>query len=455
MPITVLPHTAAGVAIATAGVFAIGQSPLSLTQPDIDHPLASPAVQLTTTVNPIQAWVDVFQETQTNFGEVFDFWLADPFPIGSALLQNPLAVFDVVSLWNNYGSKPSDNSVSNLISPVPDYSGGTTPAYTARTLPLLNQGAVFSLGYTLLPSLIESFVNDGTLPAWVGPLTPVIVDLYQGLGSAISGAILGSVGVLVGPGLAIQNQFQEFVAEIQGGNILEAAYALINIPAAVTGAILNGGYDLDLTNLVNRLLPDSSPIAINDFKIPMAGIFSPPQVVPTAANNPNVTGSVFQSLILDATVPILGNLSLGGTVSGPVVSMQEFGRAIGEQIAPSTEAAAEGEEAEEAAASAVAEDTEAEDVIEDVVEDVDAEDLAAEDLDAELEAEDLAAEATEATEAEAAEADADDAGSETPRWRKALQRIGDRVFNRTGSDESTDSTDSADAGTDSDAGAAA
>lgn len=449
MPTIALPYSAAGVAIATAGVFAVGQTPLSASLPTGVPVSESPAIQLTTTVNPIQAWIDVFQETQTNVGEVVDFWLADPFPLASALLQNPLAVFDAVNLWNLYGSKPSDNSIAGLRSPVPNYDGllRYTPQITAP-LGGVENGLAFSLIYDAI------LAGELVLPEPLEPLVPLILDVYQGTASALSGAVIGSLGVVIGPGLAIQNQLREFVTELQDGNITEAVFALVNIPAAVTGAILNGGYELDLTNLVSRLVPDSSPISIGELKIPLAGIFSPPvDLSVLEASNPTVTGSLFQSLTVELDIPIFPSLTVTGTASGPIVSMQELGRAVGDQIIAMGEGA-ESEEVELAqeseggvVAGAVAEDAESDDLVEDAAAEIaPAEDLAAE----EAAVEDLAADEADIGDADAADVSAeditaddagvDDSGSEAPRWRRALQRLGDRVFNRSGSADSDDSS---------------
>ena len=112
------------------------------------------------------------------------------------------------------------------------------------------------------------------LPVLAGAAYASLEPIINFATTPISGLLVGAIGPVVAPVLAVVNSISNAFALLQESNFGGALVELINIPANTIGAFLNGGQTLDLTpllNLVGVTLPDE----IKSLGLRMGGLLSP------------------------------------------------------------------------------------------------------------------------------------------------------------------------------------
>ena len=159
------------------------------------------------------------------------------------------------------------------------------------------------------------------MPAELQPL----LDLTT---TYLSGVLLGLVGPVVGPAFALSASTQAIIGNLTGDDPdPEAAFSdLINIPAGIADAFLNGGQSLDLTPVLAALgpvlgveLPEGTKIGVA-----MGGVLSP-------------GGSAFNAL--DITIEALGfPLTISGQGPGAIGSLIGLSKVIAAAITPADQA---------------------------------------------------------------------------------------------------------------------
>jgi hypothetical protein len=242
MDITVRSYLTAGVALAGASAIAIAPAVVPPPSTMAAPPISAVAVDLSAAVNPITAWVDVVTGATANLGGLGAAWLADPFPLLRQALTNVLGYGGTVftagggvingtlqylsfsnedGLWAQLG-----NAVEEIFQG--QISTGFNTLINAFLVgPLVNIGLpIFTSGLLDIPvqiadnaaNLVKTFFSLETLvPLAFGVLTPM-------------------AGVLAATGDSLQASFDALVQ----GNLIDAVISLINLPAAVVGAVLNG-----------------------------------------------------------------------------------------------------------------------------------------------------------------------------------------------------------------------
>lgn len=269
-------YAAAGAAIAVAGAVAVAPAPAQAL-PDRALASVSPTIQLTTTEDPFTVWMETFETTFANFTDLTGAYFEAPFPVVQQVIAN---WFHYATLLPDIGDifedivENADALVENLIAPQTGNLSGLHP---------------------LVYEVIAGEVPEA--------LTPVLeyTTNYN------SGMVIGALGLVVSPLLALGDQLSEFVDELTEGDLLKAANALINIPAAMTNAFFNGHGILDLTFLAD-ILPVPSGVTIDELGLAMGGLLSP-------------AGSIFNSVNAVANLGFpIGKVTVAGVKAGLIGS---------------------------------------------------------------------------------------------------------------------------------------
>ncbi|MEZ0364078.1 outer membrane porin GjpA [Mycobacterium sp. pUA109] len=325
------PWITAGVALAGASLIAV--TPVTAPpRPDV----ALPDIEFTAGLDPITPWVDVIQQASTNVSDLVTAWSSDPFPIIRQIATNQIGYLEDI-FRGDFGaafSQIAHNLQAGFTAPfVPDANLlSTVEATWSSTLPGLAGQLAIRSGQAAAALLLGGPVNHLNVFDFAYGATADDALLHALLGftaSPLSGVLIGAVGPVLSPVLALGDSIQAIVGDLSGPETdpLAALNELINIPAHLTGAFLNGGESLDLTPLLSLVeLPPAveALVDINNVDLQLGGLLSP-------------AGSLFNALGFDVSV-------LGGTVGidlpgygvGPIGSLIALTQAIADAITPSS-----------------------------------------------------------------------------------------------------------------------
>jgi len=301
---TLRPFATAGVALVGASLIAI--APMAAPGPDIqmlDVALTSGDTDLLT------PWEDVFNTASANATTLTNNFSSAPFVDLQQLIANDSGYLQ------DFFNAPTSSTVSEISGqmqanlaavltglPLQDATSETTKTVTQFTL----QGSGLE-GHAVLFSEIASF-----LPASeAGTLTPII----DFLGSPDSGIIMGDLGPLISPLIALSDS-------ISAGDDLNETLA------NTVGAFFNGA-DLNLDSLIpaaeaSGYLP--AGMNIENLDIAFGGLLSTGGV---GADSDGVGGSIFNSLGIDLTgVPVLGTIDAPSEAVGPIGAWEGMSQAI-------------------------------------------------------------------------------------------------------------------------------
>ena len=124
---------------------------------------------------------------------------------------------------------------------------------------------------------------------------------------------------MVGPALVLSQSITAIITKIKASDWGGAYNELLNIPANMTNAFLNGGPTLDLTSLIPKL---GLPSQVKTLGLAMGGVLSP-------------GGSLFNSLDTSVNIgtdriPIIVNVA--GVQTGPIGSLMGVGWEVASAI---------------------------------------------------------------------------------------------------------------------------
>ncbi|GFG76184.1 hypothetical protein [Mycobacterium botniense] len=264
MELALRPYVTAGVGVAAAGLIAVTpvagpslelqQRAVQLTSAAADVLGGASAADLGTFTNPITEWLDVFSTTADNLQKLADIVLADPFPIMSQILSNQLGYADTLAGGLESASSGlaafADGLPAVLQTALGDIASGQILTGVGD---IWNYAVSFGKGGLLIPindlfTATESVAEGmaGNADKFVDALftgNPTISDLIPELAGTTSplGLSLASVIFPVHAGLAESATLaQDIVTAMQDGQYLTALSDIVNAPAYVTDAILNG-----------------------------------------------------------------------------------------------------------------------------------------------------------------------------------------------------------------------
>jgi hypothetical protein len=322
----------------TAGIAALGAGAIALTpiQPIPDQPAPTAvhavnglAVTLAATIDPITPWVNTFKTAAANIAILGEFSAQKPLPLLTTWAANqgtyiqelfsgqgnlipgqiwnnittlftapfdPGETFVLPVNWDDPAQEPKEVVVAtgtNLSNTQPAELTGTTPARTSSPYDFNLLGLQLIAGSAFNP------YNDPVIVNLSFAAAPVL----RILNTPISGQVISALGPLLSPVVALTRSFTAVGGYLKAGKFGEAINELINIPAAMTNAFLNGAGFFDVVPLIKPFvtLPD-------DFENLQAGI--------------NLGG-------LLNTMPKNGTLLTTGGPSNPPVAPTKWGYGTG------------------------------------------------------------------------------------------------------------------------------
>lgn len=241
-------YLTAGVALVGAGAIAL--SPLAPPAPDIHVPAidaSSAAVNLTAAANPLQLWADVIGSAFENVSGLGEQLAADPAPILRQIIANQLHSANVLGTATQ---KLADGLAQAL---DPDYVL-SFPAALKQSFDLIAAGDLQG-GLSTLPTsilmlglpLLDFVGNEWTPGAWsviAQPFTNLahlVTKLPEGTPALLlNGLISPMAATAAATGYVLEN----LIAATNAGDVAEAVATLVNSPATITGALLNG-FEMD------------------------------------------------------------------------------------------------------------------------------------------------------------------------------------------------------------------
>lgn len=295
MQLVTRPLVTAGVALVGAGV--VAATPVIAPPPGLPD-LQTRAVKLATATDPITAWEDVLQTATTNATAIFDDWSSAPFPVLQQVLVNQAGYFE--DLLKN----PAD--ISTVLGDIQaNLSAASTALFAAdpNTLDAGHDG-VF-----------------GLLPLFEGDNASLLQPLLDFSTSPLSGVLLGLIGPIVSPMLALNDDIGDITTALTGAtpDLTTAFDDLVNIPASLVGAVLNGYGDVDLTSLLSLLPPDLfTGIDLTSVEVAMGGLLSE-------------GGSLFNAIGLDFELGVPLTLD-PGDAPGALGSLVDLGQELAEAL---------------------------------------------------------------------------------------------------------------------------
>ncbi|MCV7066926.1 hypothetical protein H7H51_16580 [Mycolicibacterium farcinogenes] len=244
MQLAARSYLTAGVALVGAGAIAV--SPLAPPAPDVQIPAidaSSAAVNLTAAANPLQLWADVFEAAFQNIGGLGEQVLADPAPILTQIIANQLHSANVLGA-------ATQRLVEGMSAALDPENFMSFPAALKQATDLIAAGD-YAAGFAALASsplmlglpLIDFVGNEWVPGAWsviAQPFTNLanlVTQLPQGLPALLANGVLAP---LAGTAAATGYTLENLVAAANAGDAAEFVGTLVNAPATVTGALLNG-----------------------------------------------------------------------------------------------------------------------------------------------------------------------------------------------------------------------
>ena len=332
MQVTARSYLTSGMAVLGAGAIALSPiQPLpNHTSPAQERAVSNLAVNLAASIDPITPWVETFQTAVANIQALAAFYAEKPFPLLQTVGANIGTYFDELAN-GNAGQIPGqiqNNIQTFFLAPWdPGRVSAGPPPITAlpagyplgdfiSRVPLTNRvpivfpnGASQQQLYTALP---------GALPA---EDFATLFPLLKFIATPYSGQLAGLIGPVLSPLVQVTRSFTEVGTLFQAGDVIGAINELINIPANVTNAFLNGAGYLDLTNVVNSIQP--LPSTVRSIGLNLGGLISSPVPFTGTLAEPTAFsgGTLMDSLAASA--------SLGVTVTSPALPSSWYGSVIG------------------------------------------------------------------------------------------------------------------------------
>ena len=226
-------------------------------------PSVAPTVRLAAALDVIGPWEDMVNATVANANEVFDaIKTADwglPTSLGEAFTAATFIGIDIATA-----------------------QGSALAAHT------LDWSHLWGLQY-----LAGMDMGMGVVP--IGAEEPA-ASILALLSSPMSGVLMGLIGPLLSPGVAMLNSAESVVGSLVGGDFEAALQGLLAAPAEVVGAFFNGAtLNLDvLLPVLSDLLQVPAGNEIISASFDFGGLFSP-----GVTESGGVGGSLYNSLGLD------------------------------------------------------------------------------------------------------------------------------------------------------------
>lgn len=292
------------------------------------------AVDLAAAIDPITPWVDTITTSLFNLKSLNGLYWQQPFPLLTTIARNQFTYLQELPNIGLIASQMWNNVKTFFTAPYVSTPDNVSDAMVTNIEGLpISQQTVYAL--------LQTMVGGGQ-----SPLTPLVdftgirlgaefEPLLQFTATPVSGEILGLLGPVISPLIQLTESFTAVGRYWRNGEVLAALNELINIPANVTNAVLNGGKYLDLTGVV-KTLGFTLPPQIKSVGFNMGGLLN---VVPTAYEPPTLPGSnihpysgglAFDALAteIDSALPF----NDPGWPVGAIGSVMGLGQALGDAL---------------------------------------------------------------------------------------------------------------------------
>ncbi|MFV8165893.1 outer membrane porin GjpA [Mycobacterium sp. 134] len=190
-------------------------------------------------------------------------------------------------------------------------------------------GGLHGMALDMFPSFLAEGVDVDTFSAVMGILA-----------SPLSGVLIGSIGPVVSPAVALLNSAVAISNALQAGDSTTALSSLLGVPAGMVDAFLNGAnLNLDaLAPMINSAGLIKDGVTIDGLNIAFGGLLttgstdrSTYEYTDEDGNKvtiPSVGGSIFNSLGLDVKLGAIG-ISVKGEAVGPIGALQGLSQTVG------------------------------------------------------------------------------------------------------------------------------
>ncbi len=239
MQVSVRSPLAAGVALVCASAIAI--SPIAAPAPDVQLPAihaSAVSVELSALTNPLQLWGEVFGTAGQHIGGLGEVWLADPAPILTQILANQLHSANVLS-------SAAQTTIDGFKDAFAPEGWMSFPAALQEGFDLIAAGQ-YETGFTAVASsflLLGLPLIGGVSEAWPAIAQPFenLAHLVQELPVNLPALVVnGLLGPLTAVAAASGHTLEELAGAATNGEVAELVSTLVNAPATLTGALLNG-----------------------------------------------------------------------------------------------------------------------------------------------------------------------------------------------------------------------
>lgn len=341
MHLVAQPHTAvgarqevsrhwftAGAVLASAAVIAAAPG-ISPVPASVQHDIQAGAVRLTAGWDPLAPLQAAFDTAKANGTILGDNFLLAP---GVGLQQ---AIANQIGYAKQLLADPSSfeavsqQFTANVMKVVTGLTligadDATKDAVLKHTL-----GGLHGMSLGMFPSFLADGVDVDTFSA-----------VMSVLASPLSGVLIGSIGPVVSPAVALLNSAVAISNALQAGDSTTALSSLLGVPAGMVDAFLNGAnLNLDaLAPMINNagLIKDS--VTIDGLNIAFGGLLTPGSTDRSTyeytdedgnkVTIPSVGGSIFNSLGLDVKLGAIG-ISVKGEAVGPIGALQGLSQTVG------------------------------------------------------------------------------------------------------------------------------
>lgn len=320
--------TAAGVVVAAAGMIAAtpGISPV---QAGVQHDIQADAVRLTAGWDPfapLQAAFDTAKANGTILGD--NFLLAPGVGLQQAIANQigyAKQLFDDPSSFEAVSQQFAANAMKVLTGlTLIGADEETRDAVVKHTL-----GGMHGMALDMFPG----FLAEGVDPEAFSAVMSV-------LASPLSGVLIGSIGPVVSPAVALLNSAVAISNALQAGDSTTALSSLVGVPAGMVDAFLNGAnLNLDaLAPMINDAGLIKDTVTIAGLNIAFGGLLTPGSTDRSTyeytdedgnkVTIPSVGGSIFNSLGMDIKLGALP-ISVKGEAVGPIGALQGLSQTVG------------------------------------------------------------------------------------------------------------------------------
>lgn len=344
MALSARSSLASGIAALGAGAMTVGlvQPAPQAVAPASHRTISSLAVDLAAAIDPITPWVDTIKTSLGNLRSLTGLYWQQPFPLLATIARNQLTYLRELPNIGLIAGQVVDNAKTFFTAPYDSTPNNISDALITDVQGLpVSQQSVYGLLQTILAGGRSPVLPLVDLTATRSPQLQSLLPLTA---TPVSGELIGLLGPVISPVIQLTESFTAIGRYWQKGDVRAGLDELINVPANVTNAFLNGGKYLDLTGVVTAL-GFSLPPEITSVGINMGGLLN---VVPTAWEPPTVPSSDIHpysgGLAFDAVATEVNSLLTftdPGWPVGAIGSVIGLGQALGDAmlVTPPTPAA--------------------------------------------------------------------------------------------------------------------